>query len=233
LRLYAWQPFCLSIGYGQRAGDADRQRLIALGWDMVRRPTGGRAILHGDELTYSLVLPAGHSLAAGSVMDSYQRISRALLAGLRFLNVAPEANQSTERVRSGPVCFETPSHYELVVEGRKLIGSAQLRREAGVLQHGSLPLSGDITRICDVLCYADETSREAARRQVRARATTLGAMLNGGAVPWPMAAEAIIAGFRTAFDVELVVGELTPAERDLAVRLGNEVYANPAWTFRR
>ncbi len=232
LRLYAWEPFCLSFGYGPRAVDADLGRLAAYGWGIVRRPTGGRAILHGDELTYSLVLPAGHPLAAGSVLDSYRRISQALVTGLEYLGAQPKADQRTDRMRSGAVCFETPSHYELTAQGRKLIGSAQLRREAGMLQHGSLPLTGDITRICDVLHNPDEASRENSRNQVRARAITLETAL-GRAVTWQTAAEAIVHGFVETFGIDLIRGELTHTEQEQAVRLSTEVYENSAWTFRR
>lgn len=232
LRLYAWEPFCLSLGYGQRSADADLERLAAHGWGIVRRPTGGRAILHGDELTYSLVLPKGHPLAAGSVLDSYRRISQALVTGLEYLGIQPEADQRAERVRSGAVCFETPSHYEITAQGRKLIGSAQLRREAGVLQHGSLPLTGDVTRICDVLHYPNEASREASREQVRARAITLEAV-SGRIIAWQMAADAIVRGFAKTFGVEFIRGELTQDEQKLAARLSTEVYENPEWTFRR
>ena len=232
LRVYAWEPFCLSLGYGQRSRDADLQRLSVHGWGIVRRPTGGRAILHGDELTYSLVLPVGHPLGAGSVLDSYRRISRALVTGLEYLGAQPEANQRVERVRSGAVCFETPSHYEITAQGRKLIGSAQLRRGAGILQHGSLPLTGDVARICEALDYPDEASREQRRDQVRARAITLETVL-GSTISWETAADAIARGFTESFEIELVSGELTKAEQELAARLPAEVYENPDWTFRR
>jgi lipoate-protein ligase A len=233
LRLYAWEPFCLSLGYGQRAADVDKERLNAHGWDIVRRPTGGRAILHGDELTYSLVLPAGHALGTGSVVDSYRRISRALVTVLEDLGARPEADHRAERVRSGAVCFETPSHYEVTVQGRKLIGSAQLRREAGILQHGSLPLTVDIARICDVLYYPDEASREVARDQVRARAITLSDALGGEAITWQAAADVLVSGFADTFEIELIPGEWTPDEQTLAARLVEEKYDNPEWTFRR
>lgn len=231
LRLYAWEPFCLSLGYGQRSADADRERLAARQWDIVRRPTGGRAILHGDELTYSLILPLDHPLAAGSVVDSYRRISRALAAGLQKLGAHPEADHKPAPVRRSAVCFETPSHYEVTVQGRKLIGSAQLRRDVGILQHGSLPLTGDIARICDGLRYTDETAREDSRAQVRARAITLLDILP--AVSWQQAAAAIMDGFAEAFAIDLVTGESTPCEQALADQLLTDKYANPNWTFRR
>ena len=132
LRLYGWRPFCLSLGYGQRTRDVDRDALAARGWDLLRRPTGGKAILHGDELTYSLCLPLTHPLAAEDIIESYRRISAGLLRALEMLGLTADAPRQGERVRGvdpGPVCFEMPSHYEISLGGRKLIGSAQLRSE--------------------------------------------------------------------------------------------------------
>lgn len=233
LRLYGWRPPCLSIGYGQRASDVDVERLTAAGWEIVRRPTGGRAILHTDELTYSVTLPLDHPLAAGSVVESYRRISQALVVGLTHLGVNPQADEQAERTHTGAVCFETPSHYEITVQGRKLVGSAQVRRQGRLLQHGSLPLNGDLTRICDALLYPDEISRTAAKDQVRARAITLTEALGGYEIDWQTTANALINGFGAAFDLDLQTDELTPHESELAEQLAVEVYANPDWTFRR
>ncbi|HLA42925.1 MAG TPA: hypothetical protein VJZ27_05790, partial [Aggregatilineales bacterium] len=90
LRFYAWEPACLSLGYAQRSRDADLKRIHNQGWQIVRRPTGGRAILHVDELTYSISLPQGHALVSGDIMTSYRRLSDALLLGLRKLGMHPE-----------------------------------------------------------------------------------------------------------------------------------------------
>ncbi|MBZ0298177.1 MAG: lipoate--protein ligase family protein [Anaerolineae bacterium] len=233
LRLYAWAPFCLSLGYGQRAGDVDEMRLSEWGWDLVRRPSGGRAILHAEELTYSLVLPMSHPLAAGDVITSYRRISQALVRGLEFVGLQPEADRRAGRVSGGPVCFDTPSHYEITWQGRKLIGSAQLRRQAGILQHGSLPLRGDLARICDILRYPDEAAREAARQHVRAHSSTLNQALSGSSPNWQVVARAITEGFREVFKIEFETSELTPEERELAFQLKRDVYNQPGWTFRR
>ncbi|NDJ61547.1 MAG: lipoate--protein ligase family protein [Chloroflexi bacterium] len=237
LRLYAWEPPCLSLGYGQRVRDVDQARLRDFGWDLVRRPTGGRALLHTDELTYSLALPLDHPVAAGSVVESYQRISAALLAALNRLGAQPRADRTEDAQPArtvGPVCFETPAHYEITLGGRKLIGSAQLRRRSlgGLLQHGTLPLTGDLGRICAVLAYPDEVARSAARRQVRARAITLEAALNGRLVGWLAAADAVAAGFAETFAVDLVTASLSSAEIAAADAL-LAVYAGDDWNGKR
>ncbi|MBC7810003.1 MAG: lipoate--protein ligase family protein [Burkholderiales bacterium] len=224
LRLYGWWPPCLSLGYAQKATDVDFERLNALGWGVVRRPTGGRAILHVDELTYSVALPIDHPLAEGGIIDSYRRLSEALQAGLVRLGLQSQAERRTERnTNPSVVCFETPSHYEITVGGRKLIGSAQLRRLAGLLQHGTLPLTGDVAGICDVLVYADDAEREAAKSTVRERATTLSEAL-GVEVSWEQAAEAVAEGFAETFGLEFSVGGLSHREEGHAEKLQHEVY---------
>lgn len=228
LRLYAWSPACLSLGYGQPPSDVDHERLDWFGWDVVRRATGGKAILHTDELTYSVALPDDHPLAQGGILDSYQRISRALMAALRGLGLPTRADKQADGAKStGAVCFEIPSHYEITADGRKLIGSAQTRRKTGLLQHGSLPLSGDITRICDVLAYPDEMAREAGREAVRARAITLADAL-GREVDWATAADAFAWGFETALDItfDAAMHDLTEAEEWRADELARTRYAS-------
>ncbi len=236
LRLYGWDPVCLSLGYAQRIRGVDFDGLAAAGWDLVRRPTGGSAILHTDELTYSVSVPLDHPLARGDVVESYRRISRALLAALRSLGLSPRADRRADRDEmsrfNGPVCFETPSHYEITAGGRKLIGSAQVRRKAGVLQHGTLPLYGDVARICDALVYPDRRSREQARVQVRSRATTLQAAL-GETVSWRQAADAFVQGFAAAFDIDFDEAPLTDAERERVEQYRAEMYASEAWTYKR
>ncbi len=148
--------------------------MLRLGYEIVRRPTGGRAILHTDEFTYSLAAAADDPRVRGGVMDAYLRISNALLAGLRRLGVA--ADKAPGTVRVGPdvsaVCFEVPSAYEITAGTRKLMGSAQSRRAGYVLQHGSLPLVGDITRLIDVLALEAETAARL-RAELGERACTL------------------------------------------------------------
>src|SRR5579875_2954295 len=133
LRLYAWRPAAVSIGYFQRlASELDLAACRELGLDWVRRPTGGRAVLHAAELTYAVA-----AVEPGAVLDVYARWSRGLIAGVRRLGAAAEWI-APRRGRSA-ACFDAGSAYEVAVGGRKLIGSAQVRRWGAVLQHGSLP----------------------------------------------------------------------------------------------
>lgn len=235
LRLYAWEPACLSLGYAQPIADVDRERLTARGWDLVRRPTGGRAILHTDELTYAVIGPAADPRLAGSVIESYRRLSAALLAALHALGVPARASDIPERQPGadpqGPVCFEVPSNYELTVAGRKLIGSAQARRWEGVLQHGSLPLEGDLGRITQVLAFPDEGQRQAAAARLHARAATAEEVL-GHPLRWAEAARAFQDAFEQVLNLVLLPGDLSLFEHRRAAELLQSKYGHLSWTER-
>lgn len=234
LRLYAWQPACLSLGYAQPISDVDRSRVEARGWEIVRRATGGRAILHTDELTYSVTAPVDEPRVAGSVLESYQRLAQALLAALRALNVPVEMKEDAPQSvgkNQNPVCFEVPSAYEITINGRKLIGSAQARKKEGVLQHGSLPLTGDLTRICQALAFVNEAAREQAAARLLARATTVESVL-GRAVSWETATQAFVHGFESELGLKFEEGELSASEAARAEELVRVKYAHPAWTER-
>jgi len=235
LRLYAWQPPCLSLGYAQSAADADHEQLAAHGWELVRRPTGGRAILHTDELTYSVIGPEHEPRLSGGVLESYRRLSQALQAALDSLGLPVQANplkqQAQEGDTKGPVCFEVPSNYEITVHGKKLVGSAQARRREGVLQHGTLPLWGDLTRVTQALCYPDDAARQRAASRLLERATTVEAIL-GYRMDWETAAQAFEAAFKQALSLTLERATLTPREIQRAEELIVEKFANPAWTFK-
>ncbi len=229
LRLYSWEPPCLSLGYAQPLADVDLDRLKSRGWDLVRRPTGGRAVLHTDELTYSVIAPLNDPRVAGTLLDSYQRLAQALMEALHLLVLSVEVQgKATDPTpqNPNPVCFEVPSAFEITVGGKKLVGSAQARRKEGVLQHGSLPLYGDLTRIVQVLVYPDEKARLQAAERLLQRATTVEAAL-GHPVSWEDAAKALTQAFRTVFNLELQSGELSATEKSRAEALKLSKYASP------
>ncbi len=231
LRLYAWEPACLSLGYAQPTADVDRSRLAERGWDVVRRMTGGRAILHVDELTYSVALPHDHPLVMGTILDSYRRLSSALLCALEILGLQANADKRIEApgASTGPVCFEVPSNYEITATGKKLIGSAQVRKHNAALQHGSLPLFGDLGRICDVLAFRNEDARQDSRKRVGQRATTLQDALQR-LVTWEEAASAVRKAFMETFSLKLQESKLTPAEVQRSRELRRARYACNDWT---
>jgi lipoate-protein ligase A len=233
LRLYSWQPACLSLGYAQSFADVDVQRLHKCGWEVVRRVTGGRAILHTDELTYSVTAPLDDPLLHGTILESYQRLAQALVSGARALGLPVEMAEPAPPVAAakGPVCFEVPSAYEIVAGGKKLIGSAQARKKEGVLQHGTLPLHGDLTRITQALVFANEPARTEAAEKLLQRATTAEAML-GRVIAWETAAQAFVQAFSLELGIQFERGELTRLEQAHAAELVKKKYAHPGWTER-
>jgi lipoate-protein ligase A len=234
LRLYAWEPACLSLGHAQPYSEVNTKALTENGWDVVRRPTGGRAILHIDELTYAVIAPETEPRLKGGVLESYLRISEALLEVLRILGLSPKAeekNQGSRKTKPNPVCFEVPSNYEITVNGKKLIGSAQARRKEGILQHGALPLYGDLTRIITALQFSDEGSQSRAKTRLQAHATTVEKELSQ-IISWEKASQAFKQAFENALNLELKSSKLTTKEIERAEELQEIKYAHPTWTER-
>lgn len=233
LRLFAWDPACLSLGHNQPIADVDRARLREYGWKVVRRLTGGRAILHTDELTYSVTGSTGEPVLVGGVLESYNRLAQALLLAVKNLGLPVEMKEgrTTENGRPNPICFEVPSMYEITVAGKKLIGSAQARKKEGVLQHGSLPLTGDLRRICEVLVFENESARQNAAERLLRRATTVESAW-GRVVRWEEAADAFIHAFETQLEICFDRGELSESERCRAEELVREKYGHSSWTER-
>lgn len=235
LRLYSWRVPSLSLGYAQPAADVDLAEITKHGWQLVRRPTGGKAILHTDELTYSITAPLDEPLVAGTLLESYQRISRALQSALNLLETVTNADNIAElpsqSSKKEPVCFQTPSNYEITWNGKKLIGSAQARKLGGVLQHGSLPLFGDLSRITQVLAYPSQFEREYAAKKTLAQATTL-ELAAGRTISWDQAAEAVIQSFSAEFGISFIPGQPTQDELALADELMQTKYESESWNLR-
>ena len=234
LRLYGWQPPCLSLGQAQPWDVVDFERCAALGWDVVRRSTGERAVLDIDGATYMRGGPENEARVRGGVLESYRRLSTGLLAALRALGVGPERAQSyyEDKGESGPACFDGPSDYEITLGQRKLIGSAQMRKRGIVLQHGALPLFGDITRVAEGLAFDLPGQRLALKNRLRWRATTLAEGLRGRQLSLAEAAACLRQGFAQALALNFVEAGLTATELARAEALCAEKYANPAWTKR-
>jgi lipoyl(octanoyl) transferase len=234
LRLYDWAPYSLSLGYAQPFSDVNFDDLKANNWSLVRRPTGGRAILHADEMTYSVCAPLDDPTIKGNVLESYQIISNALLKSLEIIGLKADSRSKDPKesyLSKNPVCFQFPSDYEITFKGKKLVGSAQARKKMGILQHGSIPLFGEITRIIDALNFPDDSSTQGARVSLQMRATTLEEAL-GRNLSWFDFADAIREGFEKQLSIEFMQRNLSKQELESASRIYLEKYSNDAWTLR-
>lgn len=244
LRLYRWSEPTLSLGRFQSLEAINLEACRRLGIGVVRRPTGGRAILHHErELSYSLVHPLE---GMGSVLHSHRRISEALKLGLRKLGLEAElmrvrgGGEDDHDRRSQPraiptwaeaACFASPSWWELTARGRKLVGSAQVRNRWALLEHGSLPLELDLERLAAVLSPDGSPERmiRTLKQALRRRASGL---LEAASREFTLEElkEGLITGFAERFGVELLPDEPTLKELELAATLV-EKYASASWTF--
>lgn len=240
LRLYGFHPPALSLGHFQTAaGTVDWAACRTAGVDVVRRPTGGRAVLHEHEVTYALCLPERYPGLPGSVAESYRFLIRFIITALRSLGadarLTPAApSRDGGRRRAAPrgqspdsraACFAAPSWYEVAVGGRKLVGSAQVRRNGALLQHGSLLLRFDAERLASLLAFPNGEARAAAAQELAEGAC--GLMECCGAADFSTVAASLAAAFPAAMDANLTPDDLTPVERTLAeqMALGRQVSA--------
>ncbi len=161
IRFYGWIPACLSLGYAQKATEVDWGECVEKGIGMVRRATGGRAILHDREVTYSVVAPEDNLLVSGTILESYLKISQGLLLGLQKLGIPAEVVSHKDLDKLGTAaCFDSPAFYELVVKGRKAVGSAQTRKKGIILQHGSIIRDLDVDTLFAILNLPSDEARE-------------------------------------------------------------------------
>jgi len=208
VRFYGWRPACLSLGRHQGLHAADLDFCTAQGIDVVRRPTGGRAVLHHLELTYSVVAPLGDVLP-GALQEAYRRVCGGLVRGARSVGVAAELTGGEVNLRlPGPgtavPCFKAPAGGEVVVAGRKIIGSSARVRRGCLLQHGAILLDWDGRLQAGAMGLEDD-------RALRPLVTTFLAEL--GCVPArSQLVRAFTAGFEAEFAVALEEGCMTPQE---------------------
>lgn len=234
LRFYAWSPAALSLGYFQKTAEVNLESCRRQGVDVVRRPTGGRAILHDAEVTYSVVL-AEEDLPGG-VLETYRIISAALHRGLTALGAPVEITARRPRGRAGlaggsAACFDAPSWHELEAGGRKVAGSAQTRREGVILQHGSIPVRLDSRKLFSLLSL-DPECRDGLAREFAGQAVDLREAI-GREIGFDEVCRSLEAGFAEALGVGLEPGELTAAEEEVAAELETVKYGNPSWNFKR
>lgn len=247
VRFYGWNPATLSIGYFQQADkEVDFAALRSRGIGFVRRATGGRAVLHDRELTYSIIVSESYPGIPTSVTEAYRVLSMGLLQGFRNLGLdarmtgvdaMDEAEETGASQSAGSsACFDSPSRYELVVEGRKIAGSAQMRAKGVILQHGSILLDLDTNLLFDVLSFPDERTKVRLKRVFESKAVAVNACRrsrNESPVTIQELEAAFLTGFAEGLGAELVPGKLTDLEEKRAQRLSIDKYASDGWNLRR
>jgi lipoate-protein ligase A len=239
IRAYAWKPAAVSIGYFQNLLDVvDAGKCVRLGIPLVRRLTGGRAVFHDEEVTYSVIAKKDHLEAGQSIQDIYRRIGQALVASLRYLKIKallsrPTAHALPRRIAQSPgPCFSSTGRYEVLVEGRKVVGSAQRWLGDVVLQHGSVLTGEGHLKIVQLLPAGQAAEREQMAQELRGKTISLGALLSRP-VAYTEVTGALFCGFGEILGVPLEKGRLLAEEEALARCLVRERYGCPEWTLLR
>ncbi|MBI3014696.1 MAG: lipoate--protein ligase family protein [Candidatus Tectomicrobia bacterium] len=235
LRLYTWNPPALTLGRFQKVREEiDLEACRRRGISIVRRPTGGKAILHDRDLTYSVIGPTSMVPWGGDILETYRTLSGALVTGLRLLGITAELLPLRKRApRRSPfrgACALFPASYEVAVGGKKLVGSAQKRLRRSFLQHGSIPLFSDVEANREIFRSPQENGAQG-QDLWREKATTISEQ-----VPIPPSyaqiAEAIVRGFREFLGVDLPPAELSSEELSQAQELVRLKYARPEWNLQ-
>jgi lipoate---protein ligase len=215
LRFFRWDPVCVSLGYFQSMEkEIDELNLKKFNYDIVRRYSGGGAVLHDNELTYSVILD--ESEVSLDVLESYDMICQAIILGLKELGVECEFKAIND----------------ILCLGKKISGNAQTRRDGVILQHGTILVDVDVSKMFSVLRVPDEKIKDKMIKHVRERVTCVNDVL-GYEVELSKLRDVIISGFEKYFDVEFEFGNLNEFEIELADKLYLEKYSTQSWTNKR
>ncbi|WP_367009677.1 biotin/lipoate A/B protein ligase family protein [Staphylococcus capitis subsp. urealyticus] len=239
IRFYTWNPATLSIGYFQRLQkEIDIEKVNEKGFGLVRRQTGGRGVLHDKELTYSVIVLESHPNMPSTITEAYRVISQGLLEGFKNLGfetyfAVPRSKEEREKLKQprSSVCFDAPSWYELVVEGRKIAGSAQTRQKGVILQHGSILQDIDIDELFDMFIFKNDRLKAKMKEAFVEKAVAINDISETHITLSEME-KAFEEGFKTGLNIEFKPLELS--EQQLAeVKELEEKYRSDDWMFRK
>jgi lipoyl(octanoyl) transferase len=240
IRFYGWDPATLSIGYFQKVEkEIDLEAVKAHGLGFVRRPTGGRGVLHEHELTYSVIVSEDHPEMPTTVTEAYRVISEGILKGFHQLGLeayfaVPRTDEERSALKNprSAVCFDAPSWYELVVEGRKVAGSAQTRQKGVILQHGSILLDLDEDKLFSLFKYPSERVKDRMKSAFKSKAVAINE-ISPRKITLEEAKEAFYKGFAEGLNIELQPYELTEEELAYVNKIVKERYESDEWNFKR
>lgn len=240
IRFYQWEPAALSIGYFQKAEkDVDLEAVKRLGLRFVRRPTGGRAVLHEEELTYSVIVSEQYPEMPKTVTEAYRVISEGILQGFRNLGLRAEfsvpASVEQREALNQPksaVCFDAPSWYELIVEGKKVAGSAQTRQKGVILQHGAILVDLDEDKYIQCFHFPNHEVREKVKKRLSQKAVSINKILSS-----PTTVEECIPAFKNGFEqalsIKLYEYHLSSEQQQYVENLAASRYRTEEWNFRK
>ncbi len=240
VRFYGWTPATLSIGYFQQVKkEINMEEVKKHNLGFVRRPTGGRGVLHEHELTYSIIVSEDYPNMPVTVTEAYRVLSEGLLIGFQNLGLdayfsIPDTDEKKSDLKKpkSAVCFDAPSWYELVVEGKKVAGSAQTRQKGVILQHGAILLDLDEDKLVSLFNYPSEAVKARVRRGLPEKAVAINRLRE---IPATM--EECVAAFKNGFeeglDVNLEPYSLTNEQIEYVEALEKRRYAHDDWTYRK
>ena len=239
VRFYTWNPATLSVGYFQRLKkEIDIDKVKEKGFGLVRRQTGGRGVLHDKELTYSVIVPESHPNMPSTITEAYRVISEGLLEGFKLLGfdayfAIPRSKEEREKLKQprSAVCFDAPSWYELVVEGRKIAGSAQTRQKGVILQHGSLLQDVDVDELFDMFIFKNDRLKEKMKKAFVDKAVAIND-ISDRHISIEEMEKAFEEGFKKGLNIEFKPLSLT--ENQLAeVKVLEEKYRSKEWLYKK
>lgn len=240
IRFYEWNPATVSIGYFQQVHkDINLDAVKKQNLGFIRRPTGGRAVLHDQELTYSVIVTESYPNMPETVTEAYRVISGGILQGFRLLGLdayfsVPETKEQLDDLKKpkSAVCFDAPSWYELVVEGKKVAGSAQTRQKGVILQHGAILLDLNEELLLSVFNFSSAEAKEKMRRKLPEKAVAMNRFVD---TPFTVAqcVNAFSKGFEDALDIELIPYELTEQQTQYVEQLMQKKYLTDDWNFKK
>ncbi|MEQ6029900.1 lipoate--protein ligase family protein [Staphylococcus saccharolyticus] len=239
IRFYTWSPATLSIGYFQRLKkEIDIDKVAEKGFGLVRRQTGGRGVLHDKELTYSVIVPESHPNMPTTVTEAYKVISQGLLEGFKNLGfetyfAVPRSKEEREKLKQprSSVCFDAPSWYELVVEGRKIAGSAQTRQKGVILQHGSILQDIDIDELFDMFIFKNNRLKAKMKEAFVEKAVAINGISDNHITIEEMKV-AFEKGFKTGLNIELKPLQLNDLQHKEIKELEHK-YRSDEWMYRK
>ncbi|WP_147533936.1 lipoate--protein ligase family protein [Bacillus marasmi] len=240
IRFYGWNPASLSIGYFQKVErEINMEAVNQYGLGFVRRPTGGRGVLHEHELTYSVIVKEDYPNIPKSVTEAYRFISEGILRGFHLLGLeadfaVPRSELEKEALKNprSAVCFDAPSWYELVVGGRKVAGSAQTRQKDVILQHGSILLDLDEDKLFSLFQYPNDRVKERMQLAFKNKAVAIND-ISRRPITLDEAKAAFKKGFSEGLNISLKPYELTPEQLENVHKLAETRYESKEWNYMR